>query len=242
MKCQLNRSMLFVLIVSFLLLDYCQPSYPKNFFPVTKRAKNGDMETSLLPMAFTSNSKPLMIALCITGNERSINRPVIKDSFEKYMRTPLVENNEKNVLHTFMVIGMEKDDASFEYGYRSHSKKNTQPSIIQNNDELQRQQQELDKRNVELLKIEVQAIWHPTKLKVEKGTSLSVNESECEWMSSDDAMGQESVRGFFSQFLKVKSAYELVKQYEVLYTYVYVCQQQQAHLLICICLSSFCLV
>jgi hypothetical protein len=69
------------------------------------RLRRGKMKQEAPPTTIRSaGSGSNRVALCVTGNERAVLKPVVRESMRKYIYGP-VENNG-GAVHTFLVIGV----------------------------------------------------------------------------------------------------------------------------------------
>jgi len=106
-------------------------------------------------------------------------------------------------------------DDTYRHGYRSHNLK-----LPKSPETGQVNSSNFTRSYSILLEQELRRAWKPTGLLVGRSpTDMAVvGKSDCEWLnsanSSDRLLGQESIPGFFSQFLKVKLAWGLVRAEE----------------------------
>ena len=113
----------------------------------------------------------------------------------------------------FLAVGIVTDDKSYRYGYRSKGEpanaNSSADSTLAGSSTVG-----------STLRETLQELWKPAGIVVGNNSSdLQVGSgrhtTKCAFLDGDPLMGQESTVGFFSQFLKVRTCYESIKEREV---------------------------
>ena len=163
------------------------------------------MKTELVHKQIKSESPPLLVVLCITGNERAVARNAVRSSVSEYIEGPVAAMG--GLVDVFIVVGVPVDDFTYRNGYRS---KGVEPLPAPPRAAL------FWNETAARLEFELRKLWpNPTGLIVGRSPlDLTAAGSKCQWLDQDPPLGQESIRGFFSQFVKVRVAYNLVAAHE----------------------------
>jgi hypothetical protein len=172
-------------------------------FTIT-RMYSGEIIESWHAVPPESKDQLIRVALCLTGNERSVTRSFVRDAVSKFIEEPVTAFGGS--VDVFLVVGVVRDDPTFRGGYRTRGigpAPDPEADAAWNATAATKTVEEAIAR-----------LWSPKLVAYSVTGRDWLNRSRCQWLDKDQPMMQESIRGFFDQFAKVQTAYRLVKAHE----------------------------
>lgn len=209
---------------------------------VTSRRKGRAVETFVPsdPSRFRPKQMRLNVAVCVTGNERAVGRPPVRESMGRYITAPIVSAG--GTVDYFLVVGVTDDDPTYRHGYQSHARsygdgEGHLPTATAAAAAAAAAAAEdarvvsLRQRRSAAVRETLRRLWRPTVLIVgDPALDLQANprnaqaRSTCNYLfglpanlsasKMAESMAQESKLGFFENFRKVLLAYEAVEAHE----------------------------